>query len=129
MIETMQTTISLSRLANMIQAEKACRQSGNSFADTHEENIDAMLELLPHGSGIDSGVKLLKDECTNDKLVFSFGFHHMNESGYYDGWTEHKLIVTPSLIHGFSLKITGRDRNYTKEYLYDLFSSLFTLDK
>lgn len=120
-------TINLSKLANLIQAEKSCIKSNNSFADTHAETIDEMLQILPHGSGIDSGIKLLKDECNNDKIVFSFGFHHMNENGYYDGWTEHRLIITPSLIHGYQMKITGKDMNQIKEYLYDLFSSIFTL--
>jgi len=47
----------------------------------------------------------------------------MNESGAYDGWTEHKLIVSPSLLFDLDLRITGRDRNGIKEYLHDVFSA------
>ncbi len=121
-------TINLQKLANLIQAEKSCIASNNPFADTHNETIEAMLQALPHGSGIDAGVKLEKDLCNNDKLVFSFGFHHMTESGYYDGWTEHKLIIKPSLILGYTMHITGRDRNMIKDYLQSLFSEIFTLN-
>jgi hypothetical protein len=89
-----------------------------------EERINLMLELLPSGSGIDSGTTFLWDVSKPDKLVFSFEFHHM-EDGYYSGWTNHKLILTPSFT-GFRMRITGKDRNQIKEYLYDLFSSVFT---
>lgn len=41
----------------------------------------------------------------------------------YDGWTDHTVIVTPSLRSGFDIRITGRDRNQTKEYLYEVFDS------
>lgn len=86
---------------------------------------DSILELvhnhMPSGSGIDSGTKILLDESKPDKLVFSFGYHHMNENGYYDGWTEHKAIVTPSFVQGISINITGRNRNDIKDYLYQTF--------
>ena len=46
----------------------------------------------------------------------------MTEHGYYDGWTEHDVIVTPSLRSpGFSLRITGRNRRDIKEYIADAF--------
>ena len=78
-------------------------------------------EYLPSGSGIDAGCKILVEESHKDRIVIQTEFHHMNEVGYYDGWTHHKIIVTPSLIYGFDLRITGRDRNGIKEYLGQLF--------
>jgi len=44
----------------------------------------------------------------------------MNENGYYDGWTSHTVTVTPGW-NGPELRITGRDRNQIKDYLYDTF--------
>ena len=81
------------------------------YKDIHEEKLNELIDLLPSGSGIDAGIKFDWDKSTKDKLIFNFGFHHMNETGYYDGWTEHQIIITPSLADKFNLKITGKDRN------------------
>jgi hypothetical protein len=97
-------------------------------AEHSQECIDELLELLPHGSGIDAGVRFDADRSTGEKLIFTFGFHHMDENGYYDGWSEHELIITPSLQEGYKLRITGRDRNLVKEYLYSLFYEVFYYD-
>jgi len=58
---------------------------------------------------------------TPEHLVFHCSYHHMNENGYYDGWTDHIVHVTPSLIHGFRLRITGTNRNGIKDYLVDIY--------
>ncbi len=92
------------------------------------ERIKAQCEHLPSGSSIDSGVKFDLDKSTPEKMVFHVPFHHMNEGGYYDGWTTYKLTVKPSFWQGFDLNITGRDKNGVKDYLYDLFSDVFTVD-
>lgn len=81
------------------------------------ENVN---NCLPSGSGIDCGTHL-GNESTEKRLVFHFSFHHMHEDGFYDGWTEHKAIVTPSLVDDFNLRITGSNRNEIKDYLYDVF--------
>lgn len=78
------------------------------------------MSTAPSGSGIDAGTKL-DDSSTKDKLVFAFGYHHMDEHGYYDGWTEHTAVVKPSMCFGYDLRITGRDRNGIKEYLASVF--------
>lgn len=90
-----------------------------------EDSLDYVVRnFLPSGSGIDCGTKL-DESSTSERLVFTFGFHHMDECGFYDGWTEHKAIVTPTLTShsGFKLRITGRDRNDIKEYLHQVFDS------
>lgn len=87
-----------------------------------EERLDLIeREFLPSGSGIDAGCKVLVEESKEDRLVIQTAFHHMDENGYYDGWTHHKVIVTPSLLFGFDVRVTGRNRNGIKEYLGDLF--------
>lgn len=109
-------------LANAIATIKQVKED---FRQPHEDLLSELLDLLPHGSGIDAGIKLNEDETKEDKIVFDF---HMDENGYYDGWTEHKLIITPSLTDTFDYKITGRNRNQIKDYLYDLFSDVFYYD-
>lgn len=75
---------------------------------------------LPSGSGIDSGCDIDAERSKPNRIVINFGYHHMDD-GSYNGWTHHELIITPDLRYGFKIRITGPDRNQTKEYLYDLF--------
>lgn len=79
---------------------------------------DFVKKYMPSGSGLDSGVKLL-DTSTENRLIFQCDFHHMDENGFYDGWTSHTFIVTPSLQHGYDVRVTGRDRNQIKDYIAD----------
>lgn len=118
-------TINIAKLAAALQAMNKCTLSGNhEWAEKWDDYILAECEKLPSGSGIDSGMEMVREECTPKKIVFSFGFHHLNENGYYDGWTHHKLIITPAF-GDIDLHITGRDRNQVKAYLYDLFIDVF----
>ncbi|HEY5606263.1 MAG TPA: hypothetical protein VIL45_07070 [Thermoplasmata archaeon] len=111
------------RLAQLVQQRDNCIKSGNQlWLERCEERIPAIVEaFLPSGSGFDSGTRLDLDRSTADKLVFSTSFHHMNDGGMYDGWTEHEVIVTPSLAGEFNLRITGRNRNDIKDYMGELF--------
>ncbi len=58
---------------------------------------------------------------SGELLEFKTAFHHMDENGCYDGWTEHTVTVTPSLIHEFTVKVSGRDRNEIKSYIAETF--------
>lgn len=103
-----------------------CRAAGNNeWLDRHEATLDRLVDMLPSGSGIDSGTTLDRDSCTATKLVLTLGFHHMNDGGMHDGWTEHAIIVTPSF-DGINLRITGRDRNGIKNYLGELYHQVLT---
>jgi hypothetical protein len=83
---------------------------------------------LPSGSGFDNGSKLDLSESTPERIVLSTSYHHMNEGGMYDGWSEHTVIVTPSLASGFNLRITGRDRNAIKAYIAECFHDALTVE-
>jgi hypothetical protein len=88
-----------------------------------EDRIYKLEQLLPSGSGIDAGCKIDVEKSSSNKVVINFSWHHLDENGYYDGWTDHKLIVKPKLSGDFDLTITGRDKGYIKDYLYDLFDT------
>lgn len=93
-----------------------------------ELRLSQELEKLPSGSGIDRGMKLLMNESKPERLVFSVPFHHIDTNGYYSGWTDYKLILKPSFLRfGIDMRITGMDRNYIKDYLYQLFQEVFEI--
>ena len=76
----------------------------------HKETIENLCrDHLPRGSGFDNGTKFNFDESKPNKLVFDVSFHHMDENGYYDGWSYHQVIVTPDLSSGCDLEVTGED--------------------
>jgi hypothetical protein len=110
-------------LASLMGAYDRCVETGNKeWRDKHEERIQALVNAhMPAGSGFDSGTKIDLDESSDERLVFYTSFHHMNDNGMYDGWTEHTVIVKPSLASGFTLRITGRDRREIKDYMYEVF--------
>jgi hypothetical protein len=112
-------------LASAVQARLNCIKSGNTeWRDKHEDRIGKLVDrYMPSGSGFDNGTKIDFDRSSGEKLVFYTSFHHMTE-GMYNGWTEHTLTVVPSFMGGFSLKISGRDRNGIKEYIGDCVANI-----
>jgi hypothetical protein len=124
-VKTTTNRISLKELSSKIEAYRNCIDLHNTeWEQKHKEAIEQMLSGLPHGSGLDSGVRFSWSHSSKNKLVFQFSFHHLNQDGYYDGWTDHMMTITPEF-GGFKIKISGQDRNYVKDYLYDLFYSVF----
>lgn len=122
-------TINVRNLASKFTAYKNCQKVNNlDWEFKHKDAIELMLYNLPSGSGLDNGVKFDWNNSTSEKLVFTFSYHHLNEDGYYTGWTDHKLVITPSLAFGININITGKDKNGVKEYLTDMFNDIFTTD-
>jgi hypothetical protein len=100
----------------------AMGRTAGQWRDYHESAIEWLCkEHLPSGSGFDSGSALEIDASRADRLVIQTSFHHMSESGYYDGWTQHRVIVSPSFVLGFDLKVTGRDKRGIKDYIGETF--------
>jgi hypothetical protein len=112
------------KIANAVQARQNCHKSGNTecFVEQGEHLLALVAEHMPSGSGFDNGTRL-EDDLTPNRLVFRVAFHHMNEDGYYDGWTDHVVTVIPSLTSDFNLKISGRDRNDIKEHIGEVFDN------
>lgn len=110
-------------IARAIVARQNCHDSENvEWFDRHTERVESLIrEHLPRGSGFDRGTSIDWDKSTGERLVFNTAFHHMDENGFYDGWSEHSVIITPSLSFGFDLRVTGRDRRQIKEFIGDTF--------
>lgn len=110
-------------LASLINARQNCIDRNNiEWRDTHEDSIIKLVErIMPSGAGFDNGTKIDFDRSTDSRLEFTTAFHHMNDGGYYDGWTEHRVIITPSFIGGYDIRVTGRNRNDIKDYIAETF--------
>ncbi len=126
-------------IANMAQAHRACRERSESpqgghaerWANLHNAALSELIkDTLPHGSGFDSGVSV-DWEATDvlaERYVFVCPFHVMNEVGFYVGWAEFRVSVTPSFQDTISLEIertatTGDDaehglEDYVAEAMY-----------
>lgn len=117
------------RIAQLLRAIANCEASGNAvWLEKHRENLLTLCrEHLPSGSGFDAGCKL-QDGSTPNRLIFSADFHHMDDHGYYDGWTMHQVIVSPDLAFDFTLRITGKDRRDIKDYIHQTFNHVMLQD-
>lgn len=116
-------------LAQTVQARANCVESGNAeWHGRHSHAIHALVRaLMPSGSGIDAGTKIDLPASTPDKLVFTTAFHHMDQNGFYDGWTEHTVRVTPTF-GGIDIAISGRNRNDVKDLLHGAFYAALMQD-
>lgn len=95
------------------------------FTDMWTPVLEHINSKLPSGSGFDSGSTFEIDSSSPDRLVFNTSFHHMNDVGYYDGWTGHNVIVTPSF-DGFNIRVTGKNRNDIKDYIGEVFHDILS---
>lgn len=110
---------------NAVSQALAWLESVNDdFRDQAEGKLAKLQAMLPQGSGFDIGSKVLRLSSTPQRIVIQADFHHMDEHGYYDGWSEHQVIITPCLQWGFKLRVTGRDRRGIKEYISDQFHDI-----
>jgi hypothetical protein len=115
------------RLASLIDQHQECTRRGNTlWAQISGEQIRYLWDRMPSGSGVDSGCKLQLDVSSGERIVFRMDYHHMNEGGMYDGWTEHTVRVEGSLQFGCRVHIGGRNRNDIKDYLHCLVWDVMT---
>lgn len=118
------------KMAQLVAQNQYC--AANENAEWEEKSRldlqDIAKNHLPSGSGVDGGTRLHLSCSTPDKLCLTTGFNHMNDGGFYNGWTEHTIIVRPSLVSGFTLSISGRDRNDIKTYLDEIFTDALSAE-
>lgn len=108
--------------ALLIQRQNCMEKDNQEWLQRSTETLLRLVkEYMPSGAGFDSGTTIDLDKSNGEKLVFHTSFHHMNDGGYYDGWTEHTVTVKPSLFDKFTLSISGRDRNQIKDHIHDAF--------
>jgi len=123
-------------IAGAVQARNECARKVKTgednleWYDRWEDRVERVVgELFPSGSGFDAGTKFDWEKSTSEKLVFHFGYHHLNENGFYTHWSEHKVTVKASLANGFDVKIT-KDRvdDSALEYYYDVVNEVLGRD-
>lgn len=96
--------------------------AAQTAVDHQTQVLDDLVKLAPSGSGFDAGTEFVSVRSNSRRLVFKTSFHHMNENGFYDGWTEHTVTVLPDLLYGFTLTISGKNRNGIKDLIHDRFN-------
>ena len=108
------------KIAQLVSSAQHCNEEWANKAV--EELEELVLEYLPHGSGFDSGCEVDVDASKSNRVIIHTSFHHMSEYGFYTGWTEHDVIVTPSMTSGFDIRVTGRNtRDDIKSYIAETF--------
>lgn len=120
----MQNTL-VQKLASLVQAVRICEKSGNEeWRSSMWRRAEKLVRAhLPHGSGFDSGTVLDWDRSSPEKLVFRADFHHMDDNGFYCGWSEHYVTVRAHLAFGFTVSVSGRNKRDIKEYISEVFHS------
>jgi hypothetical protein len=141
-MQTQQPVIVLGRSLSLVNAiAEALFSYKNNNVHGELSRIHQLESFLPRGSGIDSGTKIDLDKSQPDKIILTFDYHHMNEDGFYDGWScDWKAIITPTFLSYIGLHVdlkTGRfndnshrrrynDSNF-KDYLHETY--YYCLDK
>ncbi len=116
-------------IARALGALSRCNASNNAeWVGKHAAAIRELCDDAPSGSGFDNGSQLDEGNSSGERLFFNTSFHHMDDGGYYDGWTQHVVTVKPSLEHGFELSVSGRDRNDIKELIHSEFMEFLNAD-
>ena len=115
MATTLKDYVKAKEYCNRVNPENEIQQQ---TYDRYEFIIKQFEDGLPVGSGI---VATEVISVTNKKIVISFDYQHMNDNGYYDGWTHHEARITATF-GGYTMYISGRNRNDIKDYLHELFS-------
>ena len=113
-------------LGAAVVARANCEKSHNAeWFEKWSDKIKACLGLLPHGSGLDGTWDIDYAHSREDHIVLAMQYHAMDENGFYDGWIDFTLTITPSLQLGFKLSIRGNFGKYqdVKDYLYETLDS------
>ncbi len=98
-------------LAIALDARANCARLGNTeWCDRWDERLDQLIDSLPSGSGIDAGVELL-NESEPSFITLDVPYHALNDVGYYVGWVNFRITVTPDLRFqtGFGLDVECLD--------------------
>ena len=105
-------------------AANRCREYNNAeWYPRWVIRLQSLYQLLPSGSGVDNGTQVR--DVQSWKLSLNVAFHHMDDSGMYDGWSNYVITVRPDW-DSVRINVSGPDRNGTKEYLAQLYHATLT---
>jgi hypothetical protein len=115
-------------LAGSISARSNSYVAGNKdWFEKHSDRAKQLIkDFLPSGGGFDSGCTVDFEASSPETIVIHTSFHHMNDNGFYDGWTEHKITIRPSFISEIDIKVSGINRNEIKDYIAETFEIALT---
>ncbi len=118
----------LEAMAAAYQALENCLVNGNTlWASRWSDRITQLAQLLPSGSGFDNGSHIVEGAFKPAVCAFRTSFHHMDENGYYDGWTDHTVRVHAELL-GLRIAVSGPNRNDIKDYIAEAFHGVLTAE-
>lgn len=94
-----------------------CVSAGDSTREavaSSLDSLDTLADMLPSGSGIDCGTKIDLENSTETCVVLALDYHHMDDNGFYCGWSSHQITITPAF-DGTALDIecTSNDADLT----------------
>ena len=93
-----------------------------AFAEANRLPNDKLLKQLEGGGIVNMNMEGDAWKNSEKKLVLSFSYDHMDESGSYVGASEYMATVTPSLVSGINVKVMGKHadiREYLEDTLFD----------
>ena len=104
---------------------RCCDNDNVEWIDKHWDKItETLLEVLPHGSGIDYDWRFYVAENGKD-LICTNGWHYMNDNGMYDGSWDFQVVIKHDIRDMFGniiFKIVGQFGKHQdiKDYLYEI---------
>ena len=118
------------KMAVLLQARENCKRDNKEWLDMHTEQLEDLLDNLPHGSGLDYTWLYDYQHSNGNRVVLSMSFHAMDENGFYDGIIDFTVSITPSLVNDFNLSITGKfgKRQDIKDYLYQIINEALYIE-
>ena len=113
----------LQRLVETKESYINCVNNGNKeWQDKWEDKLSNLLDMLPSGSGIDTGLEV---DIKPSLVTINGDYHAMNEHGMYTGYIAFTITIEPAFI-GFVLGIEIHDKDHEQAYgLDDYLGDLF----
>ena len=98
---------------------------GNREDALYKDLTKKALDSIPSGSGFDS--KAIVKAQGPKRILIHGGFHCMNQDGYYDGWINFKVIVTPDLVSTLRVQVQAKGMRWParyediRDYIYEVY--------
>ena len=101
------------------------RATAESVRERHNDVLDFIeKELLPSGSGFDSGTKINREKTTDTRIVLDTAVHPLTDAGYYTAWKHFSIIVSASHLFGFTVKSSKKLPWNIREWVLDTFNEV-----